>query len=95
MTATAILTSLVRLHPDNEWLYLGGGALLGYIAFSVAVHESSSMHWLSDMASGTLMGYAVGNAVGNGFARRTKIAPTLNVFPILGKSCGISLATLF
>ncbi len=68
MTTTAIFASLVEVYPDSLALQLGGGTVLAGMFGSVAIHEGSSMHWLSDMVAGTLMGYAIGRGVGAGFA---------------------------
>jgi PAP2 superfamily len=74
MTSTAIVTSLFPLYPDSWGLKLGGGTFLLYMMGSVAMHESSSMHWTSDIVAGTLMGYAIGQGVGAGFAEHLGIS---------------------
>jgi membrane-associated phospholipid phosphatase len=88
MTATAIVTSLVEVYPENLWIAAGGGALVTGMAASVALHESSSMHWFSDMAAGTLMGVAIGRGVGAGFSELVsahEIGITdLRLSPLLG-----------
>ena len=96
MTTTAIVSSLLPLYPDSWELRLGGGAFLAYMAGSVAMHESSSMHWFSDMAAGTLMGFAIGNGVGRGFAKHVGIDPQvadeLSLSPLLTPhTFGVSL----
>jgi hypothetical protein len=100
MLSSAILMSLVRVYPDSVWLKLGGSAVLGYFLYAVASHEANSMHWLSDMVSGTLMGLAIGNAVGAGFAKRVGAGNSAGsgvaVAPLLsGHSRGITLAVRF
>lgn len=72
MTTTAIYTSLLQIYPDNWWVAIGGGTTVAAVCASVALHESGSMHWTSDMVAGTLMGVAIGRGVGAGFARRRK-----------------------
>jgi hypothetical protein len=69
------------------WLKLGGSALLGYFLYAVASHESNTMHWCSDTVSGTLMGLAIGNAVGAGFAKRAGIleGPAVAIAPLLSQ----------
>jgi membrane-associated phospholipid phosphatase len=100
MISSSILVSLLRVYPDNLWLKLVGPVLLGYVFYAVATHESNSMHWFSDMVSGTLMGVAIGNAVGTGFAGRvgtgTSKGPDLAVAPMLsGQARGVSLCLRF
>jgi membrane-associated phospholipid phosphatase len=73
MISASILASLLRVYPNSLWLKLGGSALLGYFLYAVASHEANTMHWCSDIVSGTLMGLAVGNAVGAGFAKRVGV----------------------
>lgn len=89
-----------RVYPDSLWLKLVGLALLGYVFYAVATHESNSMHWFSDMVSGTLMGVAIGNAVGVGFAHRVGAGnskgPDFAVAPMLsGQARGTSLFLRF
>jgi hypothetical protein len=96
MISTSILVSLLRVYPDSLWLKLGGSVLLGYVFYGVATHESNSMHWFSDMVSGTLMGVAIGNAVGAGFAKRVvpgkSKGPDLALAPMVsGQASGVSL----
>jgi hypothetical protein len=100
MLTTSILASLMRVYPENVWLKLGGSAILGYFLYGVASHESNSMHWLSDMVSGSLMGYAIGNAVGAGFARRLGIGGSdgrqVAVAPMLsGQIRGVTVSFRF
>jgi membrane-associated phospholipid phosphatase len=96
MISTSMFASLLRVYPDSLWLKLSGSALLGYVAYAVVTHESNSMHWVSDMVSGTLMGLAIGNAVGAGFAKRvgpdSAKAPNFALTPMLtSQTRGVSL----
>jgi len=100
MISSSILASLLRVYPDSLWLRLGGSALLGYVFYAVASHEANTMHWCSDIVSGTLMGLAIGNAVGAGFANRVGTGrhqgPDVAVAPMLaGQARGVSLSLRF
>jgi hypothetical protein len=98
MVSASLFASLVRVYPESLWLKLGGSALLAYFFYGVASHESSTMHWLSDMVSGTLMGLAIGNAVGAGFARRVGVQDRdrLTISPMLaGQARGVAFAFRF
>ena len=66
---TAAMTSLAFYYPDSWAVALAAGSYLGYLAFGVTAHEGSTMHWLSDVVAGSLMGFAIGSAVGRGFRR--------------------------
>jgi membrane-associated phospholipid phosphatase len=78
--STAAVVGLATTCPDRPELALGGVAYLGYLAFGVAAHEGATMHWLSDVVAGTLIGVAVGHSVGGGFHRsRIKPAPAPSV----------------
>jgi len=70
MANTAAVTSLLAFYKNNPWLDIAGGTYLGYLFLSVLSHGKSSMHWFSDVVSGTLMGYAIGSTVGRDFRRR-------------------------
>jgi len=67
---TAAVTSLLTFYRDKTWLKIGGGVYLGYLFLSAISHGNSSMHWFSDAVAGTLMGLAIGTAVGRDFRRR-------------------------
>jgi len=69
MTSAAIFASLWPIYPDSWVFKITSSVLLLGVATAVAVHDSSSMHWSSDMVAGTLFGFAIGNGVGQGFAR--------------------------
>jgi membrane-associated phospholipid phosphatase len=68
-TNTAAMVSLMYFYPENVAVKLLGGAYLAYLAFGVASHDGSTMHWLSDIVAGTLIGFAVGAAVGSNFRK--------------------------
>jgi hypothetical protein len=57
---------------------------------SVMVVNRSSMHFLSDATSGTLMGLAIGSSVGAGFARGLRLteASRVQIEPLLGSETG-------
>ena len=100
MISSSILASLLRIYPERLWLKLGGSALLGYFLYAVASHESGTMHWCSDIVSGTLMGLAIGNAVGAGFAKRVgpggHDGPGVSIVPMLSAQArGVTFAFRF
>lgn len=92
ITTTSVLVSLQEIYPENRSLRWGGYAYLGYVFGSVLMHEKSHMHYLSDAVAGTLMGYAIGRAVGKGFARKVGGSPPstspVQVDPVLGEASG-------
>jgi membrane-associated phospholipid phosphatase len=96
MTTTAVILSLWRVYPESWALRIGSGLLFAYVAGSVAIHERSSMHWLSDMTAGALMGIAIGSSVGSGFAQHlsveTRASEGLSLTPMLLPGHGIGLA---
>ncbi len=95
MTSSALLVTLLRMYPDSWILWSAGSATWGYVLASVAVHESCSMHWPSDMLAGTLMGIAIGNGVGEGFSspwlRRNGIASRMQMVPMTWPRGGVGL----
>jgi membrane-associated phospholipid phosphatase len=88
---TAAMTSLAVYFRDSWAVALGAGSYLGYLAFGVTAHEGSTMHWLSDVVAGTLMGVAIGSAVGRGFRRvlreRAGEATGVAVTPMACRGC--------
>lgn len=100
-TTSAVLASLLPLYPRSLALRVGGGALFAYVLASVAAHDRNGMHWASDIVAGSLMGYAVGSAVGEGFARRLGAdagapAPAeITAVPLLGDVRGLALRGRF
>lgn len=95
MTTTALVASLLPVFDDSTALRLGGGVLVAYVGASVATHEGSSMHWLSDMVTGVLAGYAIGSSVGRSFARRLGVQGEegrgVAVGPMLGEARGVTV----
>jgi membrane-associated phospholipid phosphatase len=87
---TAAMTSLAAYY-DSWAVTLAATSYLGYLAFGVTAHEGSTMHWLSDVVAGTLMGFAIGTAVGRGFRRtvdeRTAQSPRVTLAPLAGAGC--------
>jgi membrane-associated phospholipid phosphatase len=66
-TNTAAMVSLFYLFPDELWVQLAGSAYLAYLAAGVSSHDGGTMHWFSDVVTGSLMGFAIGSAVGRGY----------------------------
>ncbi len=64
---TAAAASLMAFYPDNNSLKIIGGIYLAYLFISVSAHEGATMHWFSDVVAGTLIGLAIGPAVGKNF----------------------------
>jgi len=61
--AFAMATTLIGLYPDNTAIKIGG---LAYAAF-IGVGVSTNIHWLSDVVTGGLIGYAIGTIVGDDY----------------------------
>ena len=66
-TNTAMIVSLAYIYNDSWIVKIGGLLYLTYMFFGVIAHEGGTMHWFSDAVAGTLMGLAVGMAVGRNF----------------------------
>lgn len=61
--AFAMASTLIGLYPDNTAIKIGG---LAYATF-IGVGVSTNIHWLSDVVTGGLIGYAIGTIVGNDY----------------------------
>jgi membrane-associated phospholipid phosphatase len=61
--AFAMATTLIGLYPDNTAIKIGG---LAYAAF-IGIGVSTNIHWLSDVVTGGLIGYAIGTIVGDDY----------------------------
>jgi membrane-associated phospholipid phosphatase len=66
-TNTAAMVSLFYLFPDKLWMQLAGSTYLADLAAGVSSHDGGTMHWFSDVVAGSLMGVAIGSAVGRGY----------------------------
>lgn len=98
MTTSAMLFSLQAIYPDNQGLRWGSYGYIAYVFGSVLMHEGAHMHYLSDAVSGTLMGIAIGRAVGQGFAKRSgQGTPHSNyaVIPQIGETKGLTVQVVF
>jgi hypothetical protein len=69
-TNTAAVVSLSAFYSDSKPISVAKYAWVGYMFYGVVSHNGGSMHWLSDAVAGTLMGYAIGRTVGDGFRER-------------------------
>ena len=90
LNTTAVLSTLPALYPDNSWVKWGCWTGIAATFASVMVVNKSSMHFLSDATSGTLMGLSIGSSVGAGFARSLGMAETgrFQVEPVVGVAMG-------
>ncbi len=70
LSNTAAVTSLLYFFNRNTVLRIAGIAYLGFLFASVTSHGKATMHWFSETAAGSLMGYAIGSTVGTRFRRR-------------------------
>ena len=97
LTTAAIVETLRRSYPGNEYVRWGGYAYLGYSFGSALIHENAHMHHFSDAVAGTLMGLAIGRAVGSGFASpagRDAPSQRTHLEPLLGERTGVKLVVL-
>ena len=89
MTIAAMMTSLATYYPESSALRWGTLATTLYTAVGVTAVFGGQMHWLSDGVAGTLMGIAIGRAVGSYFRARVDGetpetgAPRATIAPLL------------
>lgn len=98
MTTSSILMSLQMIYPEKQALRWGSYAYMGYVFGSVLVHEQAHMHFLSEAVAGTLMGIAIGRAVGAGFAARSgkpTPEPKYTLVPRVGAANGLGILVHF
>lgn len=67
----AAVTSCMSYYKNNALVNTLGVTYLGYLTASVISHEKSTMHWTSDVVTGTLMGCAIGSSVGKFFRSKS------------------------
>jgi hypothetical protein len=67
MVSTAMVSSLTSFYSENKILTFISWASWAYMFAGVSVHEGNTMHWFSDIVTGSLMGFAIGNTVGKNF----------------------------
>ncbi len=68
--STAVISSMVFFYDESVLIKVIGGIAWLYMALGVLSHEGNTMHWLSDVAAGSLMGFAIGSTVGRSFRSR-------------------------
>lgn len=90
LNTAAVLSTLPALYPDNSWMRWGCWTGIAATFASVMVVNRSSMHFLSDATSGTLMGLSIGSSVGAGFARSLGMADSarFRIEPVVGAATG-------
>ncbi|GMO52189.1 MAG: hypothetical protein Ta2G_10070 [Termitinemataceae bacterium] len=68
LSAFATAATLAEIYNDKIWVKI---AAYSY-AFIMGAGVSLSVHWLSDVLAGALMGYAIGSTVGRSFSKLLK-----------------------
>ncbi len=67
MTNMAMVISLNTYFADKPYVKLAGYTYLTYLTTCVIIDEGGDVHWLSDIVTGALVGYAIGKTTGNYF----------------------------
>ena len=87
-TNTAAAVALSRFYPAHKGVVAFSYTWIAYMFYGVVAHDGASMHWFSDAVAGTLIGFAIGQTVGNSyldalhgksqstFVSHTQISPT-------------------
>lgn len=99
---TAVVSSLSSFYFDNRTIKIVSWATWGYMFFGVLSHDGNTMHWSSDIVGGCMMGFAIGNTIGQNFRElyngttANKKQVTLNVQPkVNNRFAGINLSCKF
>jgi len=94
---TAVISSLTTFYADNKFVKLASWVSWGYMFLGVVSHEGNTMHWFSDVVTGSMMGVAIGTTVGRKFGElysntpnNTKIGVVLTPF-IHGQIVGVNM----
>ena len=69
MTNMALAASLSSHYGDSRLVTYCGYGWAAYVMAAATIGDQGGVHWLSDVVAGGLMGWAIGRAVGEGFAR--------------------------
>ena len=69
MTNMALAASLSSYYGDSGLVRYCGYGWAAYVMAAATIGDQGGVHWLSDVVAGGLMGWAIGRAVGEGFAR--------------------------
>ncbi len=65
----ALAASLSSYYVDSRRVRYCGYGWAAYVMAAATIGDQGGVHWLSDVVAGGLMGWAIGQAVGEGFAR--------------------------
>lgn len=87
-TANAFAAAAVisEMYPDNLALKIGAFSYAAFIGIGVSI----SVHWVSEVFAGALIGYAAGKTVGKSFARKNKNPDEVS-FYVTPNSLGVIL----
>ena len=66
-TNSAWIVSLMTFYDKSLPVQVGGVAIIAYLFLGVTAHEGATMHWVSDVIAGTIIGYTIGSTVGRHF----------------------------
>jgi hypothetical protein len=89
---TAVVSSLTAFYLDNRVIRYSAWATWAYMFLGVTVHEGNTMHWFSDIITGSMIGYAIGNSVGQNFRRfyegeNNDMKTHILISPLINYSC--------
>lgn len=64
-TNTAMCAALSAHYPDRPDIRAAACGWAAYVALSAALGDQGGVHWASDVVAGALMGWAIGDLIGN------------------------------
>lgn len=104
MTNTAMVVAINCIYEDNKLVQFAGLTWLAYLTTSVLIDEGGDVHWLSDIITGSLVGYAIGKTTGNYFKNKLNCNTTtvnkysknkLEIVPSINPKHFITLSYIF
>jgi membrane-associated phospholipid phosphatase len=94
ITNMAMASALAHYYADSSSVKRMAYGWAGYVMVSAAIGFQGDVHWASDVVAGGLMGWAIGRAVGRGFAASGN-ADSSSSLTIVPTASGLSAALSF
>ena len=69
-TNTAMCAALAAYYPGRPDIRAAACGWAAYVALSAALGDRGGFHWTSDVVTGALMGWAIGDSIGRKFAAK-------------------------
>jgi len=90
-TAAAMVTTLIKMYPNNKFLK----RIAVLYAVTIGAGVSTNIHWLSDAVAGGLIGYSIGASIGDSYNKLINRDRSRKKISLIPRENGLVVAISF